>query len=68
MRQRLQPYAPEAATLRARGCNPMHTRLQPYAPEAATVRVQVRCSTHCCRRTAACGAASPRWMLSGWPK
>ena len=28
---RLQPYVPKAATLCAKGCNPMYPRLQPYA-------------------------------------
>ena len=32
MHQRLQPCAPEAATLCTKGCNPVHQRLQPCAP------------------------------------
>ena len=40
MRWRLQPYVPEAATLRSRGCNPTFRRLQPYVPEAATACVR----------------------------
>ena len=35
LKQRLQPYASEAATLCIRGCNPVHQRLQPSASEAA---------------------------------
>ena len=31
-RKRLPPYAPEAATLCARGCHPMRQRLPPYEP------------------------------------
>ena len=30
---------PDAATLRAGGCNPAHWRLQPCALEAATLRI-----------------------------
>ena len=37
MYQRLQPYAPEVATLRTRGCNPMRQRLQPYVSQVLTV-------------------------------
>ena len=37
MYQRQQPYAPEVATLRTRGCNPMRQRLQPYVSQVLTV-------------------------------
>ena len=54
MHYRLQPCAPEAATLCTRGCNPTcqrlqpHVpRLQPYAQEAATL------CTRGCNRTCA---------------
>jgi hypothetical protein len=38
-RKRLQPIAPEAATLRARGCNLRARGLQPCAPETATLGI-----------------------------
>ena len=41
----LQPYAPEAAALCTKACNPVHQRLQSYAPEAATL------CTRGCNRT-----------------
>ena len=34
--RRLQPYVPQAATLRAAGCNPTCRRLQPYVPVCRT--------------------------------
>ena len=67
----LQPYAPEAATLRTRGCNPMHQRLQPYAPEAATPRTRGCNPTHqrlqpyVCRCDARRTAAGER-LPAGW--
>ena len=39
MRLRLQPCAPQAATLRASGCNPVRLRLQPCAPQATELIV-----------------------------
>ena len=37
IRQRLQPYVSQAATLRIPGCNPTHPRLQPYVSQACAI-------------------------------